>query len=138
MIYTTGYFKTCVPHWCTYWCNLIVSGQVSETFWCHISFTQLWRPWRQDEVSSRNLAGGEPRFCAIDTWSSPQKNLILTLRYLCQNFRCHVVALIEIERFCIVTHCYAVSFSRKLILCQTKNVRKLSWMSHYVSFCSFL
>ena len=31
-------------------------------------------------------------------------------------FRCHVVALIEVERFRIVAHCYATSFSQKLIL----------------------
>ena len=82
----------------------------------------MWRSWSQNEVSSRNLTGGEPRFRAIDTWSSPQKNLILTLRYLCQNFRSHVVALIVVERFRIVTHCYAVLLSRKLILCKTNNI----------------
>ena len=49
----------------------------------------------------------------------PQKNLILTLRYLYQNFRCHNVALKEVEPFCIVTHCYTASFSWKLILCET-------------------
>ena len=82
----------------------------------------MWRPWSQDEVPSGKLTGGEPRFRAINTWSSPQKNLILTLQYLCKNFRCHVVAIIEVELFHIVTHCYAASFSRKVILCETKNI----------------
>ena len=39
---------------------------------------------------------------------------------MCQNFECHVVALIEVERFRIVAHCYAASFLQKLILCETK------------------
>ena len=52
-------------------------------------------------------------FRTIDTWSSPKKNQILTLRYMCQNVRCHVVALTEVERLRIVTHCYAASFLRK-------------------------
>ena len=82
----------------------------------------MWRSWSQNEVSSRNLTGGQPRFRAIDTWSLPQKNLILTLQYLCQNFRSHVVALIVVERFRIVTHCYAVLLSQKLILCKTNNI----------------
>ena len=102
-------------------CTLVVFGQVSETFSCHILFTRLWRPWNQDVVSSRNLTRAEPRFRTIDTWSSPQKDLILTLWYLCQNFRCHVVAFIEIERLRIATHCYATSFLRKLILCETNS-----------------
>ena len=36
--------------------------------------------------------------------------------------RCHVVALTEVERFRIVMHCYEAWFSRKVILCETKNI----------------
>ena len=79
-----------------------------------VSIVKLWRPSSQDKVLSTNLTGGEPRFCTVDTWSSPQNSLILTLRYLRQSFRCHVVALIEVERFCIVTHC----------LCETNTIFK--------------
>ena len=102
-----------VPLFCNIW----------TSFWnILISFTQLWRPWSQNEDSSRNLTGAKPRFCTIDIWNSPQENLILTLRYLCQNFRCHSVALIEVEPFHIVTHCYAASFLQKLILCEIVTV----------------
>ena len=66
--------------------------------------------------------GGEPHIRGIDTWISAQKSLILTLRYLYQNFRCYVVALIEVERVGIVIHCYTASFSRKLILRETNNI----------------
>ena len=89
-----------------------------------VSIVKLWRPSSQDKVLSTNLTEGEPHFCTVDTWSSPQNNLILTLRYLRQSFRCHVVALIEVERFCIVTHCYAASFLKKHILCETNTIFK--------------
>ena len=103
-----------VPLYCSIWTsfwNILISYFIYSVV----------KAWSKDEVSSRKLTEAEPRFRAIDTWSSPQKNLILTLRYLCQNFRCHVVALIEVERFRINTHCYAASFSWKLILCETNN-----------------
>ena len=101
-----------VPLYCSIWTsfwNILISYFIYSVV----------KAWSKDEVSSRKLTEAEPRFRAIDTWSSPQKNLILTLRYLCQNFRCHVVAFIKVERFRIVTHCYAASFLRKLILCET-------------------
>ena len=63
-----------------------------------VSIVKLWRPSSQDKVLSTNLTGGEPRFCTVDTSSSPQNNLILTLRYLHQSFRCHVIALITEKR----------------------------------------
>ena len=110
-LYLHKYLETC-PNtiyrsiWTSFW-NILISYFIYS----------VWRPWSKDEASSRKLTEAEPRFRAIDTWSSPQKNLILTLRYLCQNFRYYVVALIEVEHFRIVTHCYAASVLRKLILC---------------------
>ena len=92
--------------WTSFW-NILISYFIYSVV----------KAWSKDEVSSRKLTEAEPRFRAIDTWSSPQKNLILTLRYLCQNFRYYVVALIEVEHFRIVTHYYAASVLRKLILC---------------------
>ena len=43
-----------------------------------------------------------------------------------------VVALIKVERFHIVTHCYAASFSPKLILCESNNIfySREYWVRH--------
>ena len=63
-----------------------------------------------------------PRFRDICTWSLHQKNLFLTPRYLHKNFMCHIVAVMVHACFRIVTHRYAALFSRKVILCETKNI----------------
>ena len=112
------------PHWCTYCCTQYCSiwtsfCKILMSYFIYSVVKTMGPVWSFVKKLDR---GAKPRFHAIDTWSSPQKNLILTLRYLCQNFRCHVVALIEVERFRIVTHCYAASFSWKLILCETNNI----------------
>ena len=70
----------------------------------------------------KTLEGGGPHFHVIATWSSCHKNLFSTIWYLCQNFVCHIVALIALACFRIVTHRYTASFSHKLILCETKNI----------------
>ena len=105
-----------VPFYCSIW----------TSFWNILNMSyfiySVVKVMSQDEVSLRNLRGRRLHFCAIDTWSSPQKILILTLRCLRQNVKCHVVALIELEHFRIVTHCYSASFSQKFILCETNNI----------------
>ena len=75
-----------------------------------------------DEILSRNLTGGVPRFWDNDTWSWNQKNLFLTPWYLCQNFMLHVVAAKSLERIGIVTHRYTAVFSWKVSLCETNNI----------------
>ena len=94
----------------------------SETFELHVSFTPLCRAWSQDKSSCKNLTWGEPRFRDNDASSWHQKILFPTPWYLCQNFRCHIVATMWLERFHIVTHRYAASFSRKVILCEINNI----------------
>ena len=91
----------CCSIWTSFW-NVLISYFI-------YSVVKAMEP---DEVLSRNLTEAEPRFRAIDTWSSPpppKKKLIVTVRYLYQN--------LEVEHFRIVTHCYAGSFLWKLILC---------------------
>ena len=87
-----------------------------------ISLTSHDRPWSVDEISYKNLGLGGPRFGDIGTWSSCQKNLFSTISYLCEHFIWHIVPVMALARFRIVTHSYAASFSRKLILRETNNI----------------
>ena len=99
--------------------------RIYSNFWNILTpyfFDTIVKAMEPTFIFVENVKGGEPRFCAIDTWSWGHKNIIFTWWYLCQNVRCHFVALIETERFHIVTHCQAASFSRKLVLCQTNNI----------------
>ena len=73
-------------------------------------------------VEGEGEGSGGPRFWDICTWSLHQKNLLLTPRYLHKNFMCHIVVVMVHARFRIVTHRYASSFSRKVILCETNNI----------------
>ena len=105
-----------VPLYCSIWTsfwNILMSYFIYS----------VGKTMGQDEVSSRNLTVAKPRFRLLTHEVHPRKTLLIfRLRHLYQNFRCHVVALIEVERFRIVTHCYAASFSRKLILSETNNI----------------
>ena len=89
-----------VPLHCSIWqsfCNILVSYFI-------YSVVKVMEPgWSFVQKLDRER---EPRFHATDTWSSTQKNLILELRFVCQNFKRHIVAVIKVEPFRIVTHCF--------------------------------
>ena len=74
------------------------------------------------EFHIKSGGGGGPRFQDNDALSWHQKILFSTLWHLGKNFTCHIVDVIGLERFRIVTHSNAASFSRKVILCETNNI----------------
>ena len=104
-------------------------------FICHIyvyNFSKTWKPpfflhycvghGSDIEFHIKSGGGGGPRFRDNDTWSSCHKNLFSTLWRLDKNFMSAIVDVIALERFRIVTHSNAASFSRKVILCETNNI----------------
>ena len=48
--------------------------------------------------------------------------LFSTGQIFCQKLSYHIVAMIVLKRFRIVTHCYAASFSIKTLFCKTNNI----------------
>ena len=74
------------------------------------------------EFHIKSGGGGGPRFRDNDTSSSCHKNVFSTLWRLDKNFMSDIVDAIALERFRIVTHSNAASFSRKVILCETNNI----------------
>ena len=74
------------------------------------------------EFHIKSGGGGGPRFRDNDAWTSCHKNLFSTLWHLEKNFMSDIVDVIALERFRIVTHSNAASFSRKVILCETNNI----------------
>ena len=71
------------------------------------------------EFHIKGWGGGGPRFRDNGTWSSCHKNLFSTPWCLDKNFMLEIVDVIALERFRIVTHSNAASFSRKATLCET-------------------
>ena len=61
------------------------------------------------------------RFHVIGTWSSWYKNLFSTMPYLHLKFIRHMVAVVTLSCFRMVTHSYAASFSLKIILNEANN-----------------
>ena len=94
--------------------------------------------WRQDLIKCREYKeykGNHKAFLKnwlVKKWH--HKNLFSTIWHLDKNFTCHIVAVIALARFCIVTHSYAASFSRKVILCETNNIfcSREYWVWHKV------
>ena len=74
------------------------------------------------EFHIKGWGGGGPRFRDNGTWSSCHKNLFSTPWCLDKNFMLEIVDVIALERFRIVTHSNAASFSRKATLCETNNI----------------
>ena len=88
-------------------CHLVIICHIYYNFFavrqCHITFLSFQRQKSVDEILPKNVTGGAPRFRDNDTWSCHHKNLLLTPWYLWQNFTCHIVATMALERFHIVT-----------------------------------
>ena len=116
-------------------CLLIMTIDCHDDILCHIIYSNFSgtiylpsflaphdSPWGLDVFSYKKLRAGETRFRDNGSWSSYQKNLFSTIWHLCENFICHIVALMALARSRIVTHGYTASFSWKLVLCKTNNI----------------
>ena len=109
-----------------------VIGDILYVIYMYITFTKHENPLffhhycvghgADIEFHIKSGGGGGPRFRDNDTWSSCHKNLFSTLWRLDKNFMSDIVDVIALERFRIVTHSNATSFSRKVILCETNNI----------------
>ena len=88
----------------------------------HIGYSESDSQHGVDSEKCKNLLWALPRFQVTALWKGGHKFLFSAWQIFCQKLLCHLVAINCLQRFRIVTHCKAASFSWKFVLCETNNI----------------
>ena len=87
-----------------------------------LSVVELIEKVEEIKKNIRTWGCGNSRFQVMALWRGVHKFLFSTGQIFCQKLLYHIVAMIGLKRFRIVTHCYAASFSIKTLFCKTNNI----------------